>query len=82
MHRFEEPVPADAPFRARVPVRLASSTREWPPKWTPAHPSKAASANHLLGSLLAKRTAAFRSALRARARRRFRVGSEGWQGQI
>ena len=82
MHRFEEPVPADAPFRARVPVRLASSTREWPQKWTPAHLSKAASANHLLGSLSAKRTAAFGSVIRRSALRRFSVGPENWQGQF
>jgi hypothetical protein len=36
----------------------------------------------LRGKAPSKRTAAFRSAVRAHARRRFRVGSEGWQGQF
>ena len=43
--------------------RFAPSTRDRPAKWTPAHASKAASANQLLTWLSAKRTAAFWSAL-------------------
>src|SRR5260370_37197909 len=51
-------------------ARFASSTHDRPDMWTATHASKPARAKHLPAWLSAKRTAAFGSALRARARRR------------
>jgi hypothetical protein len=82
VQRFKEPVPPQGPFEPRFRVHLASLTREWPEKWTPAHASKAVCANQLPVSLSAKRTVAFGSALRTRGPSPFRADSESWQGQF
>ena len=79
--RFRRPVPAEGQFARSIRVRLRSSTRDRPEKWTPAHASKAARASHLPGWLPAKKTAAFGSGLRYFCGLRSSAGSERWRGR-
>jgi hypothetical protein len=80
--RFSRPSPAGGPFARQFCARFASSTHDRPEMWLPADASKAARAKQLPAWLSAKRTAAFGSVPRARARRHSAPVLRGWRGQF
>src|SRR3989442_12952260 len=73
--RFVRPAPTDGPFARQNCARFTASTSDRPDMWTQAYANKRARVSQLPASLSTKRTAAFASALRARARRRLEYSS-------